>query len=266
VTSLYEEHADLYDLAFDWDVGDEVEWLLARLGPSCGSVLEPGCGSGRMLEAILRRADVEVVGVDRSRPMVEAARRRLAAFGGRASVVVADMTTFDLGRSFEGAVCPIGTLAHLEPGELDRHLGRMADHLQGVARYLIQLDLLDEASTVQDQPADEWEMERGDTRLRITWSTDWIDVASRRQQHRSRIQVLSGPRAGQVVEEVHAMTAWTPRTWAAAVEVSPFVQTAAYDGGDPARPATAMGRPGHLLWHELTRSDERGPSTEGRRP
>jgi hypothetical protein len=30
MTKLYEEHADLYDLAFDWDVSDEVHWLIAR--------------------------------------------------------------------------------------------------------------------------------------------------------------------------------------------------------------------------------------------
>jgi SAM-dependent methyltransferase len=76
MTKLYEDHADLYDLAFDWDVSEKVAWLRARFGSACRSVLEPGCGSGRIVEALARRG-VEVVGLDRSAAMVEAARRRL---------------------------------------------------------------------------------------------------------------------------------------------------------------------------------------------
>ena len=32
MAQLYEDHADLYDLAFDWEVSEEVAWLGARLG------------------------------------------------------------------------------------------------------------------------------------------------------------------------------------------------------------------------------------------
>ena len=50
--SLYDQHADLYDLAFSWDVGPEVEWLFAKLGTNVDVILEPGCGSGRMFPAL----------------------------------------------------------------------------------------------------------------------------------------------------------------------------------------------------------------------
>ena len=102
LSELYERYAELYDLAFDWDIEDEVEWLLERLGPECRSVLEPGCGSGRVLEALARRG-LEVVGLDSSPAMVELARAR------GLEVVLGDMTDFDLGRTFDGAVCPINT-------------------------------------------------------------------------------------------------------------------------------------------------------------
>src|SRR3954447_6234200 len=104
MTRLYEEDAELYDLAFDWDVGEEADWLCARLGPDCRSVLEPGCGSGRMLAA-LAAGGLEAVGLDRSPPMLAAARRRLAGTPA-ASVALADITRFELGRRFDGAVCP----------------------------------------------------------------------------------------------------------------------------------------------------------------
>ncbi len=77
MSDLYDEHADLYDIAFDWDVSDEAAWLEARLGERCRSVLEPGCGSGRILEALARRG-LAVTGFDRSARMVEISRRRLS--------------------------------------------------------------------------------------------------------------------------------------------------------------------------------------------
>jgi SAM-dependent methyltransferase len=61
MTRLYEDHADVYDIAFAWDMGDEVAWMHARLGEGCRSVLEPGCGSGRIVEAFARRGVEAVV-------------------------------------------------------------------------------------------------------------------------------------------------------------------------------------------------------------
>jgi hypothetical protein len=60
MTKLYGDDAELYDIAFDWDIGDEADWLVERL--AAASVLEPGCGSGRMLEALANRG-TEVVGL-----------------------------------------------------------------------------------------------------------------------------------------------------------------------------------------------------------
>jgi SAM-dependent methyltransferase len=126
MAKLYADDAELYDIAFDWDVTDEVEWLLERLGAECRSVLDPGCGSGRMLDALARRG-IEVTGIDLSPAMVELARRRL---GDRGTVVVADMRNFDLGRTFDGAISPINTLLHLSPNELAAHLNATARHLR----------------------------------------------------------------------------------------------------------------------------------------
>ena len=63
----------LYDAAFGWDISDEVAWLSQQLGG--GPVLEPACGSGRMLIA-LARAGIPAAGFDRSEAMLDRARRR----------------------------------------------------------------------------------------------------------------------------------------------------------------------------------------------
>jgi SAM-dependent methyltransferase len=251
MTKLYEDYADLYDVAFDWDVGEEIDWLVTRLGGDCRSVLEPGCGSGRIVAALAQRG-IEAVGIDRSRPMTEIARRRFQEISGNASAVLADISRFQLNRLFDGAVCPINTLTHLSPEELSRHLDVMAQHLAVGARYLVQLDLYEEEARAMDIPASLWEITRGDMELRINWQTEAVDPATQQLRQHSKIEILSGPRAGEIVEESHLMTAWTPTTWAAAVAASPFAPTAVFDGSAEDWPRVDPERAGQLLWHELT--------------
>ena len=258
MTELYDEHADLYDLAFDWDVTEEVDWLLARLG-SVASVLEPGCGSGRMLDAFARRG-IRVAGLDRSAAMIDAARQRLEGFD--SELMVADMTSFELHREFDGAICPLNTLAYLPRDGLSRHLAATARHLHAGSRYLVQLDLHGRGAAAR---ASQWEMTRGETRMRITWSTEELDLEACRLRQRSRLEIVAGPRAGETVEEVHELTAWIPETWAAAVGASPFALAATYDGGSEGRPRVEPGGAGRLLWHELCVTHGTREKTQGRR-
>jgi SAM-dependent methyltransferase len=247
MTRLYEDDAELYDIAFDWDISAEADWLVERLEAT--TVLEPGCGGGRMLEALADRG-CRVVGIDRSPRMVEISRRRL---GTRGEVFEADMTHFDLGRTFDGAVCPINTLLHLSPAELGRHLHCMARHLEHRARYLVQVGLVE--ANQEPFAGSHWEASRGETSLKIDWVDEELDVVQRVSRQRSRIEVLAGPRAGEVVEEVHEMTAWTPATWAEAIETSPFDLAATYDGGTKGEwPRVDTTATGGLLWHELVAS------------
>jgi hypothetical protein len=58
---------------------------------------------------------VEIAGFDLSPPMIALARERL---GADADLSVADMTDFDLGRVFDGAISPINALLHLTPEAL----------------------------------------------------------------------------------------------------------------------------------------------------
>jgi SAM-dependent methyltransferase len=244
VTTLYAAHAELYDIAFDWDISDEADWLVARLEAT--TVLEPGCGGGRMLEALADRG-CKVAGIDSSPRMVEIARSRL---GTRAEVFEADMTNFDLGAVFDGAVCPINTLLHLSSAELHRHLHHMARQLEPRARYLVQVGLVEAGQ--EPYAGSHWEASRGETSLRVDWVDEELDVVQGISRQRSRIEVLSGPRAGEVVEEVHEMTAWTPATWAEAIAASPFEQVATYDGGTKGQwPQVDAAAVGGLLWHEL---------------
>jgi SAM-dependent methyltransferase len=245
MSKLYTADAELYDIAFDWDVGEEVDWIVGQLeGPA--SVLEPGCGSGRMLVELADRG-IDVTGIDVSEPMLELARRRL---GDRGVLIRADMTDFDLGRTFDGAISPINTLLHLTPEQLDAHLACMARH---TPRYLVQVGLI-EPESHDPFAGSHWEAERDGVKLKCDWVDEEVDFARGLSRQRSRIEVLEGPRKGEVLEEIHDMTLWTPATWGAAIERSPYREAATFDGGRKGeRPRVEPTATGGLLWHVLVR-------------
>jgi SAM-dependent methyltransferase len=231
VSRIYSDEAELYDIAFDWDLSDEAAWLVERLGPECRSVLEPGCGSGRMVAALAARG-LEAVGIDTSEEMLTLARAR------GAEVVQADMTNFDLDRRFDGAVSVVSTVGVLGVAGLGSHLEAMARHLEPGARYLVQQGVF-----VSDAELwrSEWEAERGATKLHVVWEA--ID----RQRSRSRVEIVEGPRAGEVVEDEHVSAFWTVRAWREAIGASPLTQVACYDD----EVEVELDRGGSLLWHEL---------------
>lgn len=247
MTRLYADDVELYDMAFTWDIDDEVSWLVERFGPSCMTVLEPGSGTGRMLVALALRG-LAPCGIDSSAAMVAFSRARLSEAGVHAGVMLGDMTDFDLELRFDAAVCPINTLLHLTPAELASHLVLMGDHLEPNARYLVQVGVFE--SEVLPPPS-EWQAERDGTALRCEWVLVERDLDAGRERHCSRIEVLSGPRQGDVVEELHEMTAWTPATWREAIAASPFTELAAYDGSESGRPEVELEHGGGLMWHEL---------------
>jgi len=251
VSKLYTTEAALYDLAFDWDVDDEVDWLVERLGSDCSPVLEPACGSGRMLAAFARRG-IQAVGLDVSSQMLAIAEERLRPFGGRAHVVRADVATFDLGAEFGGAMCPIGSLALLtDESDAVAHLARVAAHLRPGSRYFVQLELRLPDDPWRGVAASDWEAERDGVRVHARWDVQSIDLDACLETHRSRLEVFSGPEIGRVHQECHVVAAWTPGRWRTAVARTPFAYRAVWDGDQPGYPERAVGSTGRLLWHEL---------------
>jgi trans-aconitate 2-methyltransferase len=96
--------------AYDRVADPQARWgaaVVDRLPLSGGeTVLDAGCGSGRVTEMLLDRVpDGHVIGLDASAAMVDAATRRLAAAGDRVSFVCCDL--LDLTPEVLGGRAPV---------------------------------------------------------------------------------------------------------------------------------------------------------------
>ncbi|MFV2090578.1 MAG: class I SAM-dependent methyltransferase, partial [Pseudomonadales bacterium] len=113
MTEIYTTFAAIYDAAFDWEVAGEVGSITALSGLSEGRVLEPMCGSGRLLRGFAD-AGFDTVGVDNSAPMLSLAQAHYDKHGLAGTWIEADVTDFDLDQACDLAICPINSLAHLQ--------------------------------------------------------------------------------------------------------------------------------------------------------
>lgn len=101
------------------NVHGEADFVTA-MAPS--SVLDAGCGTGRIARELARRA-VTTVGVDLDEDMLATARRKAPALEWHH----ADLTTIDLGRVFDVVLVAGNVMIFLTPGTEDavvRNLGR----------------------------------------------------------------------------------------------------------------------------------------------
>jgi SAM-dependent methyltransferase len=83
---------------------------------SSPSVLDVGCGSGRIAEFVLQADATAYLGIDFSEPMIELAQRRLARFGERAELVCGDFLEVPIERSFD-VVLALGLFDYLPDPE-----------------------------------------------------------------------------------------------------------------------------------------------------
>jgi SAM-dependent methyltransferase len=92
---------------------------ISRLLPEGGTLMDLGCGSGRLLARLARgRPDVRIIGLDLSDPMLETGRQMLEHEGlGNVELRRGDVTTFDSGIAERPDVVSCNWTLHQLPSE-----------------------------------------------------------------------------------------------------------------------------------------------------
>lgn len=88
------------------------------------SVLDAGCGTGRVAIELARRG-IDVVGIDLDKPFIDQARAKAPDLDFRLD----DLTTVDLFRAFDVVVMPGNVMIFVAAGTEAQIVANMADHL-----------------------------------------------------------------------------------------------------------------------------------------
>lgn len=191
--------ADVYELAYDFkDYKGESDRIMAtirRWHPQARTLLEVAAGTGRFLE-LLRPHFEEVEGLDLSEAMLERAAERLPGV----RLHKADMTCFDLSRTFEIVCCLFRSIAYCRTIEgLRASVQAMARHLAPGGRLLIEPFFSPDSYWVDQVTLNH--AVRDDLKLA------WMYVSEREGTlARLRIHYLAGRSAGvEHFEEVHEL-------------------------------------------------------------
>jgi SAM-dependent methyltransferase len=127
---LFTRSADIYDAVYAFKdyaaEAERVHELIQARTPGACTLLDVACGTGKHLEQLARWYEVQ--GLDLNEDFVAIARDRL---GDRAHIHLADMTSFDLARTFDAVTCLFSSIAYVLTEErLDAAVAAMAHHLQ----------------------------------------------------------------------------------------------------------------------------------------
>jgi len=167
---------DAYDATYERraaageDVHGEADFV-QRFAPA--SVLDAGCGTGRVGRELARRG-LDVVGVDIDAEMLATAQRKAPGVDWR----LADLATMDLGRSFEAAVLAGNVMIFLAPGSEQDVVTNLARHLQPGGLLIAGFQIMPGRLSIEryDEIADQASMALAERWS--TWDRDAWDAAS----------------------------------------------------------------------------------------
>jgi len=130
VPSSFDQWAEVYDSVYSY-VTDDIPFYIDEARSAGGSVLELGCGTGRVAIPIAQ-AGIEIVGLDSSAAMLEVARRKAEKAPGARGLrlVETDMRDFSLDEVFGLVIIPFrGFLSLLSVEDQIQALANVRAHL-----------------------------------------------------------------------------------------------------------------------------------------
>lgn len=192
------DHPQYFDMVFRDETEAEVRFFEQAFERFCSgkvqTVLEPGCGSGRLVAAMAARG-YDVTGLDLSEPMLRYLRRRLQRRNLPGNVVHGDMTAMRLGQKFDSAFCTFNTFRHLiQEDDAIAHLRSVADHLKPGGLYILGFHLI--PMDADPDCTERWVARHGGTKVNVTLKVISFDRSSR--QEMLRVSVKAEKKSGKI--------------------------------------------------------------------
>jgi ubiquinone/menaquinone biosynthesis C-methylase UbiE len=130
---MFAKTAEFYDVVYSFKNYDQessqIRDLIRSVNPSAQSILDVACGTGQHAQFLAK--DFAIDGIDLQPEFVEVARRKV----GSGSFSVADMRSFELGKTYDVVQCLFSSIGYLtKPEDVVSALRAFKKHLnpQGV--------------------------------------------------------------------------------------------------------------------------------------
>lgn len=204
--SVY-DHPSLYDVLFSDSCKREVEFLVRKFlrynGEETGAILEPACGTGRLLWR-LGKLGFQTAGLDLNSKALAFCNRRLRRHGLPETAIRGDMTdfTFEMFRRkkpFDMAFNLVSSFLHLttENAALD-HLAAVAGALKSGGIYVLGLHLLPRGKAACS--SEFWRVRHGSLTVESSLRRRELDRRKRLETVEFRIRGITPKRNYEVVD------------------------------------------------------------------
>ncbi|TWU41395.1 Cypemycin methyltransferase [Novipirellula aureliae] len=192
------DYPQYFDMVFRDETAAEIEFFEAAFDRFLPNkpvrLLEPGCGSGRLVVALARRG-YSVTGVDLSQPMLDYLRKRLARQKLTAQVVLGDMRKMSFRSRFDAAFCTFNTFRHLTTeADAIAHLNNVADQLHAGGIYILGLHCI--PLDAEEESTERWTAAHGGTKVHVTLRV--IEFNRKKRIETLRASIKAETRSGKV--------------------------------------------------------------------
>jgi SAM-dependent methyltransferase len=194
ISANWYDFPQYYDLAFQDETAREVSFFRAAFSHYARipvrRVLEPACGSGRLVRAMAAEG-YQVIGFDISRRALAYCRRRLKRHKLQATLFRADMRQFALRRPVDAAFNTFDSFRHLlTDKDALSHLNCMADAIRPGGLYIVGLHFF--PPDAAEECLERWAARRAALRLTATLRVLRMDRRLRREWLRIVLTVRRG--------------------------------------------------------------------------
>ncbi len=201
--SIY-DHPKYYDLVFGADCAAEVKFILAcgdkYLSKPPRRLLEPACGTGRLLFALAKRG-FDVAGLDLNEKAVKFCNNRFRRHGFEATAFVADMSDFRVSGKYDLGFNTINSFRHLDSeSAAEAHLECMARAIRVGGLYLLGVHLT--PTEVPPSETESWAARRGHLSINTFMWTNERDPARRVERFGIQFDIHSPSRSFRIADEL----------------------------------------------------------------
>lgn len=176
------------------------------MGRTPHRILDLGCGTGNHDLPLARRGH-DVTGLDRSPSQLAIARDKAKRAGLPVRFVRADMRSFELGQTFDAAVCMFGAFGYLlPPSDVVRCLRTLARHLRPDGLFVFEFW---QSSAARPAGNQDWFHKRGPAFELVRLAEGRYDPRTRLLPIEFRFFVFRGGRVLDRFDETHVVRTYS---------------------------------------------------------